>query len=31
MDTHAELPPHINTRDEWTEFLTGAKDGEFDP
>lgn len=27
---HPELPPHIYTRDKWTAFLAGVKDGEFD-
>jgi hypothetical protein len=27
---HPELPAHLYTREEWTAFLAGAKDGEFD-
>lgn len=27
---HPELPPQVYTPEEWTAFLAGAKDGEFD-
>ncbi len=27
---HPDLPPQVYSRGEWTAFLAGARDGEFD-